>query len=169
MLVLPPISVPKLNRAARGFTLIEIMVVMVILGITMTLVSVNFNRDDTKILSEEANRLATLLEHAQSEAMLTGTPVAWSAQDGKYAFWQRGNDGKWDQPSGDEILRARTFPVAIAWGESRIAGSAMKLDDRIIFLPGGFNQPFELSLKYRDKQLKIRGNPLGQVVVDEKA
>ena len=158
-----------MNCAARGFTLIEIMVVMVILGITLVLVSVNFSQDDGKVLTEEANRLAALLEHAQSEAMITGNAVAWSAQNGKYQFWQRGKDGKWDQPSSDEILRARTFSVAIEWGENRVAGNPIKLDDRLIFLAGGLNQPFELKLKYRDKQLTIRGNPTGRVTVDDKA
>ena len=158
-----------MSCAARGFTLIEIMVVMVILGITLVLVSVNFSQDDGKVLTEEANRLAALLEHAQSEAMITGNAVAWSAQNGKYQFWQRGKDGKWDQPSSDEILRARTFSVAIEWGENRVAGNPIKLDDRLIFLAGGLNQPFELKLKYRDKQLTIRGNPTGRVTVDDKA
>ncbi len=158
-----------MKRAANGFTLIEIMVVMVILGIMMTLVSVNLYQDDGKVLSEEANRLAALLEHAQSEAMLTGSPVAWSAQSGKYQFWQRGQNGKWDEPSSDEILRERTFPIAIEWGENRVAGNTFKFDDRLIFLAGGLNQPFELKLKYRDKQLNIRGNPMGRVTVDDKA
>jgi general secretion pathway protein H len=158
-----------LKRAAHGFTLIEIMVVMVILGIMMTLVSVNLYQDDGKVLTEEANRLAALLEHAQNEAMLTGSPVAWSAQSGKYQFWQRGKNGKWDEPSGDEILRDRTFPVAIEWGENRVAGNPFKLEERLIFLAGGLNQPFELKLKYRDKQLNIRGNPMGRVTVDDKA
>ena len=158
-----------MSCAARGFTLIEIMVVMVILGITLILVSVNFSQDDGRVLTEEANRLAALLEHAQSEAMITGNAVAWSAQNGKYQFWQRGKDGKWDQPSSDEILRARTFSVAIEWGENRVAGNPIKLDDRLIFLAGGLNQPFELKLKYRDKQLTIRGNPTGRVTVDDTA
>ncbi len=157
-----------MKRAARGFTLIEIMVVMVILGITMALVSVNFSQDDGKVLTEEANRLAALLEHAQNEAMITGNAIAWSAQEGKYQFWNRDKDGKWDQPSGDDILRARTFPVEIEWGENRVAGNPIKLDERLIFLAGGLNQPFELKLKYRDKQLNIHGNPTGRVTVDDK-
>ncbi len=157
-----------MNRLQRGFTLIEIMVVMVIIGITLTLVSVNFTQDDGKALGEEANRLAALLEHAQSEAMITGQPVAWSAQPGKYQFWQRGNEGKWDAPSGDEILRERVFPIAIEWGEIKVAGNSIKLDERLVFLAGGLNPPFEMTIKYRDRQLSIRGTATGQVSVDVK-
>lgn len=158
-----------MNRHQHGFTLIEIMVVMVIIGITMTLISVNFNRDEGKVLGEEANRLAALLEHAQSEVMITGKPVAWSAQAGKYQFWQRGKEGKWDEPSSDEILRERTFPVEIEWGEIRVAGNPIKLDERLIFLAGGLNPAFEMKIKYRDRALNIRGTPTGQVTVDDKA
>lgn len=159
----------SMGRSQRGFTLIEIMVVMVIVGITLALVSVNFNQDDSKVLNEEANRLAALLEHAQSEAMITGKPVAWSAQLGKYQFWQRGKDGKWDEPSSDEILRERTFPIAIEWGEIRVAGNSVKLDERLVFLAGGLNPPFEMKIRYRDRQLNIRGAATGQVTVDDKA
>jgi general secretion pathway protein H len=158
-----------MRRLQTGFTLIEIMVVMVIIGLTMAFVSVNFNRDDSKLLTEEANRLAALLEHAQSEAMITGKPIAWSAQPGKYQFWNRGKEGKWDQPSGDEILRERTFPIAIEWGEIKVAGNTIKLDERLVFLAGGLNSPFEMKIKYGDRQLNIRGTATGQVTVDDKA
>ena len=164
-----PTNFLTMTRSQRGFTLIEIMVVMVIVGITLALVSVNFNQDDSKVLGEEANRLAALLEHAQSQAMITGKPVAWSAQTGSYQFWQRGKDGKWDEPSSDEILRERTFPVAIEWGEIKVAGNPIKLDERLVFLAGGLNPPFEMKIKYRDRQLSIRGTATGQVSVDDKA
>ena len=117
----------------------------------------------------EANRLAALLEHAQNEAMITGKPVAWSAQPGKYQFWQRGKEGKWDEPSGDDILRERSFPIAIEWGEIRVAGNSIKLNERLVFLAGGLNPPFEMKIKYRDRQLSIRGTATGRVTVDDKA
>ncbi len=158
-----------MKRAANGFTLIEILIVIVIVGVTLTLASVNLFRDDGQVLNEEAKRLAALLSHAQTEAMITGNAIAWSAQQGKYEFWRRGKNGKWDEPSSDEILRARTFPAEIEWGEIRVAGNAIKLDERLIFLAGGLNQPFELKLKYRDKHLTILGDPTGRVVVDDKA
>lgn len=135
----------------------------------MALVSVNFSRDDSSALNEEAKRLAALLEHAQREALLTGQPIAWSAESGKYQFWQRGKTGKWDEPSSDEILRERKFPIAIEWGENRIAGNPIKPDDRLVFLAGGLNSPFELKLKFRDKQIRILGAPTGRVTVDDKA
>ena len=160
---------PIMPRRPWGFTLIEIMVVMVILAIMMTLVSVNFSHDNGRVLGDEANRLAALLEHAQSEAMLTGKPVAWSATSGKYQFWQRGKEGKWDQPSSDELLRERTFPIAIEFGEIRIAGIAIKADERLIFFAGGLNPPFDIVLKFQDKQLTVRGGATGRVSVDDKA
>ena len=158
-----------MKPSQRGFTLIEIMVVMVILAIMMTLVSVNFSQDDGRVLNDEANRLASLLEHAQNEAMITGKPVAWSAATGKYQFWQRGKEGKWDEPSRDEILRERTFPIAIEFGEIKVAGNPIKADERLIFFAGGLNPPFELKLKYQDKQLTIHGGATGRVTVDDKA
>ena len=170
-----PISAPGANSGhamkpgQRGFTLIEIMVVMVILAIMMTLVSVNFSQDNGRVLNDEASRLATLLEHAQNEAMITGKPVAWSGTTGKYQFWQLGSDKKWDKPSGDETLRERTFPIAIEFAEIKVAGTPIKLGERLIFLAGGLNQPFDITLRYDEKLLTIHGGATGRVSVGEKA
>ena len=49
----------------RGFTLIEILVVLVIIGVVATLAVVRLGPRDDELLKQEAERLALLLEDAR--------------------------------------------------------------------------------------------------------
>ena len=51
-------------RLNRGFTLIEVAVVMLVIVIVLGIVSVNLEPDRDSIVRDEANRLALLLQTA---------------------------------------------------------------------------------------------------------
>ena len=73
-------SVPgsKPRRAAAGFTLLELMVVVLIVAIAsgMTVLSLR-DRSATK-LEEEGARLSALLETARTQSRIVGTDVRWA-------------------------------------------------------------------------------------------
>jgi general secretion pathway protein H len=157
---------PALGPLARGFTLIEIMVVLVIVGILLALVQVNFAQDEGRVLSDEANRLGALLQHARDEAMISGRSIGWSAEEASYQFWQVDKEGKWAPQADDEILRQRAFTYPIEWSALTVNGSPIKLSDRVIFTPGGLNAAFEIRLRLKGREVAIRGDPVGRVSVD---
>jgi general secretion pathway protein H len=68
---------PNRRAAASGFTLIEIMVVMAIVGIAMAVVSLALRDPAATRLEREAVRLAALLEMARAESRASGMPVLW--------------------------------------------------------------------------------------------
>lgn len=70
----------------RGFTLIELMVVLVIIGIASAAISLNIHADAASGLREDAKRLALLLETAQAEARSDGRRIAWVADSQGYRF-----------------------------------------------------------------------------------
>ena len=76
-----------LPRLSRGFTLIELMVVIVILGIiaSFAVLSVG-NRDASAALEEEVQRLAALLQLASEEAVITGRQLGLRITPGGYLF-----------------------------------------------------------------------------------
>jgi general secretion pathway protein H len=156
-------------HASRGFTLIEILVVIVIISILLALVRVNFAQDDKALLTDEANRLAALLQHAQDEAMVSGKSIAWSANDASYQFWQLDKEGKWAAQEDDEVLRQRAFPAAIEWGEIKVNGSPVKLAERLIFTAAGINAPFEIKLRFKGREVAVRGDAVGRVSVENVA
>ena len=65
------------RAAARGFTLIELMVVMAIIAIGVGLVSLSLRDGSQSRLDEEGARLASLLESARAEARASGLAVRW--------------------------------------------------------------------------------------------
>ncbi|MBK1716018.1 pilus assembly FimT family protein, partial [Rubrivivax gelatinosus] len=68
---------PLRTPSPRGFTLIELMVVMAILAIGAGLVSLAIRDPAATRLELDAARLATLLETARTEARTGGFAVAW--------------------------------------------------------------------------------------------
>ena len=71
---------------ARGFTLLELLVVLVIVALVS--VGVGFSmRDSSQVqLDREAERLAALLESARARSQVNGVPVRWRAQAGGFRF-----------------------------------------------------------------------------------
>ena len=69
---------PGIARArARGFSMIELLIVIAIIAVAVSVVSVALpDREATK-LEEEGARLLALLEMARAEARVAGVPVRW--------------------------------------------------------------------------------------------
>jgi general secretion pathway protein H len=71
-------AVPGLGAGgARGFTLLELLLVLAIVAVAAGLVSLALPDGDRGRLEEEAERLAALLETARAEARVAGAPVWW--------------------------------------------------------------------------------------------
>ena len=70
----------------RGFTLLELLVVLVIVALVS--VGVGFSmRDASQVqLDREAERLAALLESARARSQVSGVPVRWRARADGFRF-----------------------------------------------------------------------------------
>jgi general secretion pathway protein H len=153
------------GRAARGFTLIELMVVMVIIGITLGLVSVNAIPSAGQNLQNEARRIALLLQLARDEAIVRNRLVAFEADEAQYRFLVR-NDTGWEPVTGDDLLRERSFknaPVRLLL-EPPGAGAGERL--RITFGREPVDRPFVLSLISGEYRVGIRADGIGHFVVE---
>ena len=65
------------GRVARGFTLIELMVVVAIIAIASGVAALALRDPASTRLEREAVRLAALLDSARAEARASGLPVRW--------------------------------------------------------------------------------------------
>jgi len=95
----------RIKNRQGGFTLIEVVVVIAVIGIILGMMTVSLRPNDSQLLHEEAKRIAFLLEMTQEEAMTTGEALGWSfTADGEYHFWNLGNEGKWKRAADDDFF-----------------------------------------------------------------
>ena len=70
----------------RGFTLIELMVVVLIVALASGMVVFSLRDTQGIALEREGQRLAALLEYARAQSRLQGTPVRWRATRNGFAL-----------------------------------------------------------------------------------
>ena len=155
----------KLLRHQAGFTLVEILVVLVIIGITVALVSINLMPDDRRVLTTEAQKLALLFEQARDEAIISGKEIAWSVEGDKTRFWRKDDQGKWIPSSGDDLFRDRDFAPGVKLIELQINSVKAAMNERLIFSPGGMNMPFRFDLGLNASRVSITGGNQGKLVL----
>lgn len=151
-------------KQTSGFTLIEIMLVLVIIGITLTVAIPNLFPSDEQLTRQESERVLTLLQVARDEAAFGGRVIAAHVDTDKLEFFERdaNNRDQWN-PSNAPELRPRAFSNGVH-AQLTIAGNAITAKDaQITFLPVGVSLPFELSLASPSAAMTIVGDALGNL------
>lgn len=124
------------RRAPRGFTLLEVMVVVAIIGVLLVVVRLALPDRRGEALATEAREFVLALEECRDSAVLSGAPVGIRLRGEAYGFehyrgrWQprltpRGELDLHRLPTGLEIALARaggTRPAVVCLpdGETRI-------------------------------------------------
>jgi general secretion pathway protein H len=114
---------------SSGFTLLEVLVVIVIIGIitTMAMVSTRVLGGDHE-MDQEAKRLVAVLTQARDDAMLEGRDVGLRIDARGYDFLRYdGRVEQWDLVSDDPLFRERTLPDGLE--------ASLRLESRQVRLP----------------------------------
>ena len=146
-----PVLLRTVRRAARGFTLIELMVVVALIAIASAVVSLALRDPASTRLDHEAGRLVALLEAARTEARASGLPASWEprpVQAGTEGFRFVGLPSSSELPShwlnpgvSAEVVGAR----ALVLGPEPLIGAqtiVLRLDDQRVTLETDGLGPF---------------------------
>jgi len=147
----------------RGFTLIEMLVVLMIMGLFLGLVSAVARPDDRAVLRLETERLAQLLDFAAAEARLTGRSIAWTADASGYRFWRSGDDANWSEIRDSDLLRARMLPQGVALSRFRVENMRPQGAMRLEFAPSGYSLAFTIAMSLGAERYAVTGSPVGDV------
>jgi general secretion pathway protein H len=98
------------SRLYRGFTLLEVMVVLVLIGIIFSFAMLSVSRSDQdELMKREARRLATLISLANDEAVIRGQEFAIHFSETGYDFLVLQLEG-WQAPQDDHLLKSYQLP-----------------------------------------------------------
>lgn len=170
------------RRRPHGYTLVELLVVLVVLGVMLALVSLSIVPDPRAKLQRDAERLETLFALAAEEAQLTSRPIAWRGDEKGYAFFRREQD-QWVPFDGDAQFKPRPWDLAplritlVAsdaprWssGFGHRSGSGFNgVDDgstAIAFPRDGLQVAFDLKLEADGKTVLLRADGGGHYRVE---
>ena len=151
---------PRCHRRVSGFTLLEVLVVLVIIGIVtaMAVVSTGVLGADHQ-MDEEAQRLQAVLAQAREESMLDGRDVGLRVDRQGYDFLRyNGRVAAWEPVVDDTLLRERELPEGLN-ASLRLEAREIELEPRtaptedepaqpqVLVLASGDVVPFEILLR----------------------
>ena len=151
-------------RFTSGFTLIEILIVIVILGIATVVATANLFQSDEEKLQQEAEKLLAVLQIARDEAAFGGRIIAVVIIDNKIQFLERdvADPSRWNV-SVIEALKPRMLSDAFN-AQLRVGTASVDAKDNLVtFLPIGVSAPFEITLRAPAGSRKIAGDAIGNM------
>jgi general secretion pathway protein H len=156
-----PFRYAKLNarRCAEGFTLLEMLVVLLIAGVLISAASLSATRNPRTDLNEEGQRLALLFESASDEAQVRSRPIAWQTTKGGYRFAER-TDGEW-RPLRDDLLGPRHWDIPVTGVGIHYAGSDAE-PSQVEFGVESIDQPVVVTLYSSIGQVSVVGTGNGR-------
>lgn len=145
-------------RKGRGFTLIELMVVLLIIGLAIGMVNFSLGGNEARKARDQFEQLFQLLRYADEDAALQGDAVGLHLETslrGELVLnWKRFRIGGWvDAQSPFEAI---TVPPYMQL-ELRIDDAPVNLQKefespQLVFSGSGEITPFELRLKVGDER-----------------
>lgn len=159
----------------KGFTLLEMMIVVLIIGIATTLASVSaFGNNTEKALRQDAQRLAQLFSAAQVEARASGHGIVWEHDQQGYRFRRLPRRmmlparlaARAQQPqdvalAGDSVLRPRE------WSSRTPVEVKVEPQEVLSFGPDWITTPVNLELRTDGISIRLLRLGNGRFVVQQ--
>lgn len=145
---------------ARGFTLIEVLVVMLIVSIVTTVALLSVGRNQTKQMQGVINAFTQSLSLAEEQAMLAPTKIGLSVNNEGWQYWvyQEKPIAQW-QPDTTDGLGSYSLPDQLTITLQVLSQANVKDingEPQIIITSNGDITPFVLRVGERGKKPKFQ-------------
>jgi type II secretion system protein H len=171
-----------LRAAECGYTLVELLVVIVVIGIMLSLVSLSIVPNPTARLHRDAERLEALFALAAEEAQLSSQPITWRGDEHGYGFYRRVGE-EWTPVASDGEFKLRAWDVSpmrltlvasdvSRWATDRAGRSGLGAGDdgtAIAFPRDGLQVAFDLKLEADGRAVLLRSDGGGHYWVEDGA
>ncbi|MGC8118874.1 type II secretion system minor pseudopilin GspH [Marinobacter sp. VGCF2001] len=139
------------RAAENGFTLIEILVVLIIVGLLASLAVFNMaGSSQQRELESQVRELYLLMQTAREQAVLNNLEMGLLLEEDGYRFVAfQDADREW-KSSGERIFRQRPLPswlTVVPYTENdapRLASAEDRLRPDVVFFSSGETTPFEI-------------------------
>lgn len=154
-----------MGNRPQGFTLIEILVVMVIISIVTTVAMLSLGRNNTKVVEAFVNDFTQSITLAEEQAMLAPAVLGLTFDGKTWGFVARAKSS-WN-PWSQEGLQTRDIPNGLNVQFGTIQASSTTTP-KIIISSNGDMTPFTLYVgKTGEKpSVKIEGNADGSLTTE---
>jgi general secretion pathway protein H len=163
---------PSLRRLA-GFTLIEVLITLLIVGVVMASVGLATGGFRARDLEFEADRIAQLFSLAREEAQVRGRPVRMVVSDVGYQF-ESLSENQWRLIREDELLRARRWEqptqIKIEMADKPVdslTGNLNELTRSVSFGREQIDVPFTMRLSRDESVIVIASDGMGRFKVEK--
>jgi len=152
----------------RGFTLLELLVVLLIIGIVVSMVTLSVGGNEARALRDEAQRLSALFDLAIQESVLNGLEMAVEVNEEGYEFLFYDGE-EWVPVENVDALRSRQLPAGMLL-LAEIEGQTASEDlfgetepSQIWILSSGEVSPFSITLKLDEGPIyyQLHGDMMG--------
>lgn len=149
--------------ASAGFTLIEVMVVLVIMGIMATGLSLGLDSLRGRDVDQALQRLRLVLEATADRAAVRGRPIAIELLSDGYRFSALDPDDNWRPLEDPPVFTEKALPGGMAWSGLRLEGRDDGNGARLQF--GSQPIQYELRVATPGGEARLFGRANGEVVL----
>lgn len=154
--------------ASNGFTLVELLVVVFLIGLAATAVVLSLPGEDAKV-RDDGERLAARIAALRDQAVLESRPMAIWIRPSGYGFEQR-RDGAWEEAAGKSFRQVNwtNGTNLAATGTAGKDRTGTGRQGRLVFdvtgLPSG---PAQFRLVNKDAAIIVNISAAGGISVGE--
>ncbi|WP_353572533.1 type II secretion system minor pseudopilin GspH [Candidatus Albibeggiatoa sp. nov. BB20] len=159
------------NSKTTGFTLLELLIVILIIGVIISFATLSIGDKRQQVLRQEIKQLAALIQFTQQEAIFKNQDLAINFTENSYRFYLLSEDRQWQglkkTPFRERKL-ASGLVLELNIEDDPIQLATTETTPQLLMLSSGEISPFSIYLWHEtneSQRLVLTGNLLGELEI----